>query len=395
MNFYDGVIAHAAKSETPREYLPWIPICAISAVIKNNVYVEKQVYRVFPNLYVLVTGVSGMIKSYPPMLAKSLAALTNNTRLISGRFSIQALIKEMSEAVTREGQAIQTDACAAIFSGEFSASIVDDPQAMTILTDLYDTGYNAEWVNSLKGSGKETLKGPCPVIMGAINDAHFQEMMTAREIRGGFIARCLLIYSDKPGPKNSLLRPLENFDPSIAKFKFHLHEISQLKGPMMLTEDAIKEYEDWYYNFDPTKIEDKTGGINRLKDKILKVAMCYALATGNQRVIEQHHIVKAKELCFESQIRLEKLTKGIGISVDSSKYRMVINALIEARGEERSRHYLLEKFTGDIDHIDFERIITTLTQAGSVETRISGTTYFYKFKSEVIDGLERRLGGKI
>lgn len=67
--------------------------------------------------------------------------------------------------------------------------------------------------------------------------------------------------------------------------------------------------------------------------------------------------------------------------------------LIESGGEPVSRGEILTSLTGDIDYLDLDKIMTTLNQAGSIEIKATGSTYEYKMKENVIEALERRLGG--
>lgn len=391
--FFDDVVTHAAQSESPREFLPWIPLCTVSSILRGKVHVNRQVYNVYPNLYVLITGPSGIIKGYTTTLTKSLVKLIDNTRVFSGRFSIQAFITKLSKMEERENGNHIKDASAAIISGEFSASVVDDPMAMTILTDLYDTAYNSEWTNSLKSSGDEVLKNPCITLMGASNEEHFNIMMSGREIRGGFIGRCLLVYSNVPGPKNDFLDPIEGFDGNLTRFKPFLHDVAQLSGEIILDECAKTEYRNWYKDFHIAQIEDKTGGISRLKDKIMKVALNLAVCKRLEKRIIADDIIHAKHICIDSQVKLDKLTKGSGSAVDSNKTRMVLQMLIGAGGGEINRSEILSALTGDIDYLDLDKIMTTLNQAGSIEIRAANTTYYYRMKENVIEALEKRLGG--
>ena len=393
MTFFDDTIKHASWSESPREFLPWIPICTVSSILKANVHVDRQVYKIYPNVYVLIMGPSGIIKGYPVSVTKQLTKLVDNTRIISGRFTIQSLINKLSKMEERENGNHIKDASAAIISGEFSASVVDDPMAFTILTDLYDTDYNDVWVNSLKSSGEEVLKNPCITIMGASNEEHFNAIMTGREIRGGMIGRCILIYSKNPGPKNDFFDKIEGLDSNLIRFKPFLLDVAKLRGEMHIDDSAKVEYRKWHDPFEPWKLDDKTGGISRLKDKIWKISTCISIAKRCEKRITGDDIEHAITLCVESQVKLDKLVKGAGISSDSGKIRLVMQILIEAGGEWVSRSTILQRLTGDIDYIDLEKIITTFVHAEAVEVQIKGSNYWYRMRQEMINALEKKLGG--
>ena len=111
---------------------------------------------------------SGLKKGPPVNLAKKLVKRVNNTRIISGRSSIQGMLKELGEGYSLPGGQIVKKSVAFIAASEFSSSIVEDKAAMTILTDLYDRNWNeGEW--TLLKMENFTLKDPTITLLVATN----------------------------------------------------------------------------------------------------------------------------------------------------------------------------------------------------------------------------------
>lgn len=176
-NWVDSLTEENKFVETPESWIWWSLICCISAAAGNNYFLTtlkgNLIYK--PNLYVMLLGESGLGKGYPVNLAKRLVQKSNATRVIAGRSSIQAIIKELATTRSKEGQAPIEDSRGFVVNGELSTAIIADPDSLTILTDLYDGNYNAEWTNLLKGDGAEKLKFPYITALFGSSPAHFYD----------------------------------------------------------------------------------------------------------------------------------------------------------------------------------------------------------------------------
>src|SRR5574338_803507 len=189
-NWIDDVLSECSHVETPRAWLWWSLVTAVSAV-SANYYLRtlKGAVLYKPNLYVMLLGESGLGKGFGVNLAKRLAQQANNTRVIAGRSSIQAIIKELATTKSEQGKPLITDSRGFIVNGELSTAIIADPDSLTILTDLYDRNYNPQWTNLLKGDGAEKLKEPYITCLFGSSPAHFYDSIPQANIEGGYIGR--------------------------------------------------------------------------------------------------------------------------------------------------------------------------------------------------------------
>src|SRR5260221_11655360 len=174
MNWIDDLMKDNTDVETPISYMYWSLMCCISAAAANNYTLRtlKGNLLYYQNLYVILMGESGLGKGFPINLAKRLVQEAKITRVIAGRSSIQAIIKELATTRSEQGKAILTDSRGFIVNGELSTAVIQDPDALTILTDLYDGAYNKEWINLLKGDGAEKLKFPYLTCLFGSSPAH-------------------------------------------------------------------------------------------------------------------------------------------------------------------------------------------------------------------------------
>ena len=138
MNWLETLVAQHSELESPISFWYWSGIAALSAVVKDQIWLHRQIYNLYPNIYVMLHADSGLKKGPPVSMARQLVSKVGNTQIITGRSSIQGILKQMGGGQSQPGGKIKTNSQVFICSSELSSSIVDDPVATKILTDLYD-----------------------------------------------------------------------------------------------------------------------------------------------------------------------------------------------------------------------------------------------------------------
>ena len=232
MNWLETLLKQHDEFESPKSFWYWAALASISAVMKDQVWLDQQLYKVYPNIYVMFHADSGLKKGPPVGMAKKLVTMVNNTHVISGRSSIQGILKELGGAQTQPGGKIVTKSTAFICSSELSSSIVEDKVATTILTDLYDRVYNeGEWKSLLKMESFK-LMSPTITMLTATNQAHSTDFFTGKDIRGGYFARTFIIHEDERHTVNSLAGRVIN-RPDYDKLALYLKELAKIKGEFL------------------------------------------------------------------------------------------------------------------------------------------------------------------
>jgi hypothetical protein len=388
--FLELFLEASVDSESPKSYWFWSGLSCISAVAKRNVYIQRPTWRTYPNIFVFLVGESGLRKGVPINIAKELVTTIDTTRVVSGRGSIQGIITDLGSAHTREDGRVFDKAQAFIVASEFSSSIVRDQDALTILTDLYDSCYHDKWPITLK-SGKWILKEPSITLLAGINPPHFEDFVGPVAIGGGFVGRLMIIYEQEKATINPAIRkekfkPL-NKDPLLDR----LRRISRLQGEMDLTESAKQIYEQWYIEFENhrknARLQDKTGAINRIAEHMLKVAMLLALSR-EDLVINELDINVAKQVCTTTLAHSSKATIGQGKSQFAPQIRIVMTELINSPSYAISRSKLLARNIAAIDAIDLDRVVDTLIQADAITCERRGSEVFYILTAKGIEAIQ-------
>lgn len=374
--------------ESPKQYYFWSALAAISAVAKRNVYLNQFRFFLYPNIYVFLIGPSGIRKGPPVNFATRLVNGVGNTRVITGRSSIEGVTKEMGTSRSSEGGHVIDGASAFVSAGEFASALVDNSQSLTILTDLYDAHYYTKWKNTLVGREGEVLDRPYLVLLGASNQVHLNEVIRTRDIQGGFIARTFIINATHKNTKNSLVRR-PDFELDEEPLIEYLRDIAKLKGEFKWVDGADDLYDDWYNHFDDQK-EDITGTRARIHTSVLKVAMLLSLSKDLSLTLKPDDINEALSACDTLIKDMNTVfMPGKGSETEmGKKISMVLTALLNAPDYTVSRQQLMSRYWGHLDAFSIDQVIETLMQPGLIKTRQEGNRAAYTFYYLTEVGLE-------
>ena len=423
-SWLDDIVDQHSELESPLSFWRWGALASIAAVVKDNVWLDRQIYKLYPNIYVMFHAESGLKKGPPISMAKQLVKAVNNTRVISGRSSIQGILKDLGTGKTLPGGKVVGDASAFICSSELSSSIVEDKVATTILTDLYDRQYNVgEWRSLLKMETFQ-LKNPTISMLTATNEAHSTDFFGRKDVQGGYFARTFIIYENIANRSNALLVPLKN-PPNYEKSAEYLKQLSQLKGAFeplgSIYETEIHSikyydrttnekfylnpagyvYQEWYDNFKEQikrdEIKDETGTLNRFGDSVLKVAMLMSLARAPELKIDEQSMSDAIASCEKLVGNIRKTTLGQkGLSTSSVLKTKVIEELFNRTPHMISRPMLMKKMWmhySDISELD--NMMSSFHEAGLITTSNHGTTVMYTMPDSQIEEWTEFFSGKI
>lgn len=295
------------------------------------------------------------------------------TRVLEGRHTIPAIIKELSLQRTLENGLVLTDAQGIILSDELAANLQTDPQGLTVLTALHNTHeHEKSWKNSIKSSPVEDLKSPCITLLAASNEVLFNEIVKGRDMEGGFIARTFIVHESRRARNNPLTRRPIGLR-STKDLSGRLKAISKIKGEFQWTEEAIDTYETWYEEISNHETSDRTGSMERLGDQALKAAMLISLADREDLKITRKDLMSAISYSEECIVGTHKISLGTGRSEIAGAQGDVIKMFLKAPNHIVQKAKVLRDLWPHIDVNVLDKIIDSLTQAGDIDSFIGET----------------------
>jgi hypothetical protein len=346
---------------------------------------------IYTNFYVLLLASSAEHrKGNPVRLCESLVTKIKNTKIISGRSSIQAVLDELARSEMNPATGKSISGGSAFFSApELSAGMVNDPEAVKILTDIYD--FREEYTSRLRGTGTFRIRNVCFTMMAASNEELLKDVYDTKALFGGLIGRTFLVKPDEFRPGNSLFR-IDDKSISFNIMLEKLAKIAMIRGEFTFDDKAIETYEQWYYPFRESyrNRTDKSGVSGRIHTSILKLAMVLCINDTLDTCINTNHIEQAIEECMELIPNYQAFIMGGGKSPLSEVSTIVITAIYEATDHRIPRKVLLQRNWSSFDAETLDKIILTLTQAGMVEEKMTQNGLDYSMTEKCIELLFKK-----
>lgn len=425
MSWLDDYVNQHNEFEAPQSFYLWGGLAAISAVVKDNIWLDAAgLYNVYPNIYVMLHADSGLKKSSAVNSARKLVTESiGSDSIITGRSSIQGILKKMGTSESAPGGVIKHNSAVFICSSELTSSLVDDPVAAMILTDLYDRNYNDENWKSLLKMEQFSVGKPVVSMLTATTEASSSEFFEKSAIKGGYFARTFVIHESKRNRPNALLVP-PKFKIDYKSSADYLRRLSKLRGGFKSlgsrthTEDTPYKaydkhanesfyytkagivYQEWYYDFletmDAQEVKDDTGTTNRFGDSVKKVALLLSLAKSDVLELTEETMYDAIKMCERLIGNVKKVTMGRNGTSSSAMIKgMIIFTLLERPEHKISRQMLMKKMMYHYSTEDeFNDIINSLHSAGSLMIEAYGNTMVYKMNDEQVKSHMNLLDGK-
>lgn len=375
-NFIDRLLDYTKYAESPTSYFKWCGYAAIAAVLRDNVWLElpglpAPSNRIYPNIYVILHSSQSSItrKSVPMKVALALVRKVGNTHVIAGRSSIQGTMDELSMAMVTADKTQIKGASGILYSEEMSAFFVDVESAVNLLTNLYD--YHEIWEDKLRGNVTK-LHNVCLTLLMATNEELIRDIFQVRAVKGGLLARSIIVSESRRRHKNSLMFGNGEI-PDPQPLHDHLRMLSQKRGAYEITKEARDEYDTWYNSLPDDISDSETGFEGRIHTTILKIALLIAASDGADKVITQPHIEEAIQECTGIYDTYKRLSAGVAQQMDKgTAQRHLMSLMLSQENFSISYEKILFKLYMVMDKVMLEEIIATWEAGGICQQVFSG-----------------------
>lgn len=399
MTFITSYLEYTKQYESPSSFWKWSAYATLAGLVRDSCYIRQKDLVIYPNIYVLEVAQSSVDRKGNPLaLCEKLLRKVNNTKIISGRTSIQALVHELAMSSTNAITGEVLKGGSAIFlAPELSAGLVGDPAALGILTDIYDA--RGDYTTNLKGSGKHDIKNVCLTMFAASNMDMLkgEGLFDNKGVLGGLLARTFLVRPDEFRPANSLFNvDLEKIEEGIKELVKLLKDLACVHGQMILDVPAQKEWNEWYIPFRESYRgrNDKSGISGRIHTSILKLAILICINDTKDKIIRKDHVRRAIDDATELLPNYQEFIMGAGKSSMAEAGQMVLKAIYEAKDHTLSKKIILQKHWSDIDVETLDKVIATLTAADLVSQTINGSDLLYIMRPRCIEMLFQKVEKK-
>ncbi len=388
-NFIDKFSSLFEGSEVPQRFAVWSGISCISAMLERRVWVDMNIFQVYPNMYVIFVADSGkMRKGTSLKMARGiLSKVDPGPRIIAQKITPEALIDSIRIVRTDDPKKLLQEQCGGVVIVDELVTFLNSDSYQRglggLLIELWDCPDHYEY--RTRGRPVEEINFGHLSLLSATTCHHLRDAVPIQALGDGFSSRVVFVYEDrvpKPVPRPMKVKGFKALEEELI---LHLQRVSTMEGPITLSPESIEFFDEEYRRFYHSDFynDERLGSYASRRDKhLLKVAMCLVAAEGSSTVIELNHLILAKELLTDLENRLDEVFDRISMTEVGSSVEHVFNAIAKAEGGMITRSDLLKKFSYRMDAKDLERVIQTLIISKRVRVKAAAGAAWYQVVKE-------------
>lgn len=368
------------NNEVPRTFHLFSSLVALSSLVSGRIWIDLGLFKIRPNLYVILTGTPGVKKTTAMSVAKNLIReMKGAVPLAAECMTKEALTMEMGGctkaceglpegSVPREFAPLD-EKCTKFMYTPMSVMVTELSQfvgsggaaghMLDFLTTIYDEHV---YENKTKGKGTDTLPMPYLTLLACTVPDWITARLKDDVITGGFSRRAIFVYEHATNLR--VPRPIvtpemeEAWKRLVAKSR----KILTLKGEVKWGPGTIDFYDTWYTKMKRPEDPLLEGWFNSVHVQMLKIAILVAVSEweGGELVMEIPHMQLAIELLRMVEENIPKVFKGVGRNELFGIGGKIIDMLSFAPNKELSLQFVRRELFREANLEELNKIISHL-----------------------------------
>lgn len=399
-NLFDQYFDLLGETESPAICHRWSLATCVSALIGKQAWIPFGSGKIFPNMYVMIMGISGTRKSTAIKATKRYLGKAGYVN-----FSAQRTTKEKF-LLDLEGLEIADDEVGsqAVMETLFGAggNIGGDPKEVFIVADEFndfmscgDSEFQSllgslwdwddeemNWALRLKNSKSVSIYQPTISILAGNTRDNFALMFPPASIGQGFLSRMLLIHCEPTGKKIPIPTSPKEEDviPFLAKLKWIKEKFV---GPINFAPKAFEIYEVLYrtnkgiddIRFDPYN--------TRRHVHLMKLCLVCAASAGKLEIGVQEVLLANSILSFAEHI-MPKALGEFGKARNNDVGNMVLALLAKNFIRPVNHMEIFKHVSSNLDRPeDLPKILGSLVNSDKI-IQVKGVNPGYMLKNKVL-----------
>lgn len=381
-NFLVNFMALVKNTEIPPIFAMWSGISGISCALGRKVWVDQGIYKVYPNLYVLLVAGSGVMRKSTSisLIKKIVLQLQPTPNLIADKLTAPVLVQSLHKNLKSGSQ----DCNGFGFVSEMATLLTKETYLSglgAMFTDLFDAP--DVWNSETICRGLEPLKNACFGFQAAATIDWIKNGIPQEAIGGGLTSRIIFIYSGTlPAPV-----PRTTFTPEqkllLQKLIETLQQIYQLSGEVKLLPETGMLYDEMYIKRHGMYKDDRllAGYGSRWHIHLFKLATIFAASElsldGTELVLRPNHIQAAEQALIQNESHLRHVMNLITQSERGEHLQTILN-LIRSSGRA-TKASIMSTMMHIIGHREVMDILETLVHSGLVKAHALNSTMVYEY----------------
>lgn len=384
-DWLESYLVYTEKQESPEKLHFWVGLSVLSAAVKRQVWMDRGYYLLYPNTYVLIVAETARIRKSAAMDIgiKLIREAVPDIHYISGSMTPEGLIKHMNrvKVINDDGhKKVYYDSYILIHADELAELFGFDRQRASrftiLLTKIY--GAPAEHTHTLATEGQILLRNLYPTLLAGTDPRNLKVL--PEEAVAGLLGRLVFVTSaekrapiawPKPTLRNKLL---------YEQLKDDLFIISELRGEIIVTEDAHNLFEQWYNKQAESTMEDPRleAFKERCHDTALKIAMLLSISSSSNLTLTELHMARGIEY-IEKQIPEFGKVANWAVSSTYAQNRAKFIDTLRRQGGVGMRRQILKLLAISLEDVTI--LESSLEQEGTLTMKIVGKNIIYKLSN--------------
>lgn len=383
-NFLRDFMTLCEDTEIPPEFALWCGVFGVSAALGRRVWVDRGVFQVYPNLYVILVAGSGRMRKSTSInqIEKFLSMLDPPPNLIAQKITAEALIEALRSdfgeenklRTTHEGYVIVDELATFLNKNSYDAGLG------SLLIPLFDC--KESFAYQTRGRGEEKITQACLGLLGASTIDWLKRAIPEDAIAGGLASRMIFVYSEEVPPPIPRPKFSEGKKALFEKLLRQLGRITTISGEYKFTPQADqwfdREYEAFYYSpfFD---VPELRGYASRRFIHLTKLAMAFSAAEGLERVIDVPHLAGAGDVLTNCENKMESVLSQVA-ATDIGQSIGSIEGYIKASGGA-TKSEIVNRFKNKMDLMEIDNVLATLRASGQLSEEAHGSSIKFKWRT--------------
>ena len=369
-DWIDAYIEFTEDFESPPMFNKWSGLLVLSVAAGRRVWLAEANSKVWPNLYVILVGPSGIGKGQAMREALPFIELTGVPRS-PDQVTIQQVVVDMDEKfqIHEEYGKITPYLLWAEELPSFLGMDAWRSGKLADLTTLYDCA--PSWRSETKHQGKFNIEQPYLCLYGGSTPSGLYDVLPPASVGQGFTSRIIFAWAGNYTKRVPVKPWTEKHIKLLADLSHDIEIISKISGPMQLDSVATVLWSDYYrYRPDPLEVftdQRLQGFAARMPFYVKKLSVLCRLSDPSPgMLIEAHHLERAIQIIDEQSKILHNVYEDIAPSNIVRFYPKVIRIMLKLGGVNVPHSEIMQRFSHDLDRKDFKEVIGGLVDMGVI-----------------------------
>lgn len=311
---FETYLSYVEDTESPKIFHRWSFLSACAASLGRKIYLPFGTDVIYPNLYIILTGVPATRKSSAIGVAQKLLADSGYSLFAANKTSKQKFLLDWEEACKSGHDLVSLldDSAEAslmyICADEFMDFIgMGNFDFLSLLTTLWDNKPSYE--ERVKNSMSACIYQPTLNVLGGATPASLALALPKEAAGQGFMSRVIFVYSEPSGRKITFPKlPDQKLRLALVTF---LSQLAETSGEVSISPEARgildKIYHRWANIFD-IKLDYYAG---RRFTQLLKICMILSAASGTLNITPDI-VIQANTYLLQAERCMDKALMEFG-----------------------------------------------------------------------------------